>query len=405
MNRSLLILPLLLALAVGGWFLFGTGGPAETPLAASPPLGAVDGARAQDPLPNSEVLLRSTKPSADSGRGALKRPLLSLLARSATDGRELEQAQVLIEAVGVKASPRTIQASGTASKPAELDPGSWRVTFQAEGYVSQTREVDLSPGDEESVEVRLVRGARVAGRAEDRFGRPLGGGKLFFLAPGQVHPRFPRDAEGILSTSIDREGNIEPISIPPELYTITYGNLGTPKLKTEGRLSAGEDTELLIVLGGKSVVRFELDRIPDEKRRIEVRLETLDKEKLAREQQKLLENPARAAKLQQKNKPPKERWRAQGHARIESGVGELHRARPGVYRVTLLARPGEYSSEPILVLKEDESVLVRIQTPPLPEREGNRKGDPKLPKAGPLNISIIRNPRDPEQRDDGIYWR
>ena len=73
--------------------------------------------------------------------------------------------------------------------------------------------------------------------------------------------------------------------------------------------------------------------------------------------------------------------------------------------MTLLARSGEYSSEPILVLREDESVVVRIQAPPLPARADNRKRDPKLPKDGPLNITVIRNPQDPTLKSDGMYWR
>ena len=249
-----------------------------------------------------------------------------------------------------------------------------------------------------------MRGAQITGSAQDRFGKPIAGQKLFFLAPGQAHPTFPRDAEGILSTSIDREGQIEAITIPPDVYTITYGNLGMPKLRTVGRVSPGEDAELSIVFGGKSVVRFELDTLPEEGRRLEVRIEEPDEKKLERDREKLLKNPERATKDQRKGKT-KERWRSRGRAQLKDGVCEIRRANPGIYRVTLVARPGEYSSEPILVLKEDQSVLVKIQTPFLPARSGNRKGDPKLPKDGPLNITVIRNPQDPNMRDNGIYWR
>ena len=409
MNRSLILLPLLLALAVGGWFVFGAEDHSTSP--AIPIPTRTDSEDVQEPV-QLPLLGQLDRPrdlsTSERTSGSLSRPQLSLLARRAAGGDELPDVVATIAPVQAETPVFTVQANASAPTATELDPGVWRVTFEAEGYVSQTREVDLELGDEEHLEVNLVRGAQITGNAQDRFGQPLGGQKLFFLAPGQAHPRFPRDAEGILTTTVDREGNIVPITLPPEMYTVTYGNLGTPKLKTEGRVNAGEDAELLIVLGGKSVVRFELDRFPEEDRRIEVRLEQQDQKKLARDQERQLKNPERAAKEQIKDKSKgktKERWRARGQAQLKNGVGEIHRARPGVYRVTLLARPGEYSSKPILVLKEDESVVVRIQAPPLPARADNRKRDPKLPKDGPLNITVIRNPQDPTLKSDGMYWR
>jgi hypothetical protein len=403
MNRSLLILPVLFAIALGGWLLYTTTDQADSPPAAAPQFSSGEELHIPDSLP---LLSQPSTPAhslISAARGALGRPRLTLLARKATDGRELDRARAIIEPVDAETPILTVEVGATASSPTELDPGSWLVTFEAEGYVSQTRTVDLALGDEERLEVSLMRGALVTGSVQDRFGRKLSGGKLFFLAPGQVHPRFPREAVGILTTDIDREGKIEAVSVPPELYTITYGNLGTPKLKTEGRLDAGETAELLIVLGGRNSVRFELDTLPEESRRIEVRLEEQDTDRLARDAERLLTNPGRAAKLAQKNKK-KERWRSRGQTRIKDGVGEIQRARPGLYRVTLLTRPGEYSSETLLQLGEDESVLVRIQTPPLRERSGPRKSDPKVPKDGPLNITILRDPESPEHKPDGIYW-
>jgi hypothetical protein len=411
MNRSLILIPLLLAGAVGVWFLFPDPGTTTAPelVAHIAKPSQVEESKEELPL-LAQLKLAEAALTEERTQGVLNRPQLSILARRAADGDELLEARATIEPLQTEDQDASIvvQTGTAASAATELDPGAWRVTFEAEGYVSQTREVDLKLGDEEHLEVSLVRGAQITGSAQDRFGQPLVGQKLFFLAPGQAHPRFPRDAEGILTTTVDREGNIVPITVPPEMYTVTYGNLGTPKLKTEGRVNAGEDAELLIVLGGKNVVRFELDRLPEEGRRIEVRLEQQDQKKLARDQERQLKKPERAAKEQSKEQgkgKTRERWRSRGQAQLKNGVGEIRRARPGVYRVTLLARPGEYSSEPILVLKEDESVLVKLQTPPLPDRSGNRKGDPKLPKNGPLNITILRNPQDSTRKSDGMYWR
>ncbi len=407
MNRSLIILPLLLAAAVGSWYLFSGSATTTTPEPVVPHAKTSQIEESEGALPLLDQLKRAEAAlSGERTQSALNKPQLSLLARRAADGGELPEARATIQPLQSEdqESSLVIETGSTTSGSTELDPGAWRVTFEAEGYVSEVREVDLKLGDEELLEVSLVRGAQITGSAQDRFGQPLAGQKLFFLAPGQAHPRFPRDAVGILTTSIDRSGQIEPITIPPELYTITYGNLGTPKLKTEGRVSAGEDAELSIVFGGRSRVRFELDTIPEEERRLEVRLEEVDEKRLARDQERQERNPERAAKERNKSKT-REHWRSRGRAVIRAGVGEILHASPGVYRVTLVARPGEYSSEPILVLKKDEYILVKLQTPPLPVRSGNRKGDPKLPKDGPLNITVLRSTQDPNMRDNGIYWR
>jgi len=406
MKRSLIIAPVVLALAVGGWYLSrDTGGSAPAPVGPGP--DGEESEASQDPLPLLDQLRQvEASPSGERSQGVLNKPLLSLLARRASDGGALTGTKVTInlrEAEDEDAAI-TVEMGSTEQETTELEAGAWLVTFEAEGYVPEAREVDLELGDEELLEVSLIRGARITGSAEDRFGQPLAGHKLFFLAPGQVHPRFPRDAEGILTTAIDRNGEIEPITIPPELYTITYGNLGTPRLKTEGRVNAGEDAELSIVYGGRSRVRFELSSVPDGERRLEVRLEELDEEKAARDQERLLKNPELAERVRAKGKS-RERWRARGRVPLKDGVGEIRRAKPGVYRVTLVARPGEYSSEPIFTLEQDESYLVKIQTPALPAREGNRKGDPKLPREGPLEVTIIKDPQDPDMRDDGLYWR
>ena len=41
----------------------------------------------------------------------------------------------------------------------------------------------------------------------------------------------------------------------------------------------------------------------------------------------------------------------------------------------------------------------------LPVRSGAKRNDPKTPTEGPLNITVIRNPPNPEWMQDGIYWR
>lgn len=407
MKRSLIVIPSLLALAVGAWYMSSDSGTAAAPEPVTPHAKADQVKEPEEALPLLDQLRRAEASlKEERTQGVLNKPQLFLLTRRAADGDELPGAQITIDPLQAEDQDSSIllEPSATATAATELDPGAWRVTFEAEGYVSQTREVDLELGDEEHLEVSLVRGAQITGSAQDRFGQRLTGQKLFFLAPGQVHPRFARDAEGILTTSIDREGNIVPITIPPDMYTVTYGNLGTPKLKTEGRVNAGEDAELSIVFGGRSMIRFELDTIPEGERRLEVRLEEVDEKKLARDQERLQRNPERAGKDRGKGKS-REHWRSRGRAQIRGGVADIHRASPGTYRVTLVARPGEYSSEPILVLKEDESVLVKVQTPALPARAGNRKGDPKLPKNGPLNITIVKNPQDPNMKENGMYWR
>ncbi|MCH2103069.1 MAG: hypothetical protein MK297_03540 [Planctomycetes bacterium] len=406
MKRPMIIAPVALAIAVGGWYLLTPSeGAAPAPVAPQPSQGSQE--QDMTPLPLLEQARQSGASAFEErSQGVLTKPLLSLLARKATDGEELAGVQVTLrplEAEGDEGAI-TVKTDADVGASAELDAGDWLVIFESEGYVPEARQVELDLGDEELLEVSLVRGARVTGSAADRFGQPLAGQKLFFLAPGQAHPRLPRDAEGILSTTIDRKGEIVPITVPPELYTITYGNLGAPKLKTEGRLNAGEDAELFIVYGGKSRVRFELDASQEEGRRLEVQLEELDEQRTQRERERRLKNPERAARDQAKGKRL-EQWRKGGKATLRDGVGEIRRARPGVYRVTLLTRPGEYSSEPLLTLEADQSVLVKIQAPALPARSGSRKGDPKVPKEGPLNVTIIRDSEDPNMRDEGLYWR
>ena len=182
---------------------------------------------------------------------------------------------------------------------------------------------------------------------------------MLFIPQGVPYPRFPRELQGVFTTGIDREGNITPISLPEDDYTIAYGNVGTATLQTQSRLNAGETNHLEVVFGGKSMVRFELDRSPEEKRTLEVRLELQDKKKMERDQERLLRKPGRANKAQERGKS-KEKWKTAGKANIKEGVAQLFNAKPGTYRVTLLARPGEYSSSTMLTLEADESVLVNV---------------------------------------------
>jgi hypothetical protein len=58
----------------------------------------------------------------------------------------------------------------------------------------------------------------------------------------------------------------------------------------------------------------------------------------------------------------------------------------------------------MLELSEDESIVVHITMPPLPERSGPRRGDPKTPNEGPLQVNIERKGFPSERQAAGIYW-
>lgn len=447
MNRSILFIPVALALAIGVWSIATEKRDSESETIPSPEATATVTSSEQNGLPlYSDPLALVAEPEAQ--RDALKRPTLALQARSAADGKDLSQATVTIQTKeqaieaatykpGAKRdrdssisdetptkdgspfswatkgdsvkkkpsnSPLSLSLSADGDSSTELDPGAWSVTFEAPGFVSQTLEINLGMGDEESLSASLSQAVIVQGSVQDRFGRALGGSKLLFIPQGRAYPRFSRELQGIFTTTVDRQGNITPLSLPEDDYTIAYGNLGSPKLQTQARLNAGETNNLEIVFGGKSMVRFELDRTPEEKRRIEVSLEVQDLKKIQRDEERLLRNPKQANSLQKRDKT-KERWKHAGRTQIRGSVGEMFNVRPGTYRVTLVARPGEYSSSSMLTLEADEFVLVNVQLPMLPERSGAKRNDPKTPKEGPLNISIHRNPSNPEWKQDGIYWR
>ena len=442
MNRNLLAFLSLLALITGGLMLSARDDEKSPEQIASPELVASESENAQDELPlySDPIDLVSEQ---ETQRDVIKQPTLSLEARSARDGKELSRVKVTIQSKELaneaktkrpgtgrtkaseelsgappkdgrpftwgsttkrqeepSSSPVSFDLTPEVTAATELTPGEWSVSFEAAGYVSQTKELSLKLGDEESLSVSLVRAAIVQGAVQDRFGRALGGSRMLFIPPGVAYPRFSRELQNVFSTTIDREGNITPISLPEDNYLIAYGNLGSPKLQTQARLNAGETNNLEVVFGGKSRVRFELDTSPEEKRRIEVRLEVQDLKKIQRDEERLSREPQRAAKGK-----AKERWKAADRTTLRDGVGEIFNAKPGTYRVTLLARPGEYSSSTMLTLEADESVLINMQLPNLLDRSGPRKNDPKTPKEGPLNIRIQREPRSEEWKQDGIYWR
>lgn len=96
--------------------------------------------------------------------------------------------------------------------------------------------------------------------------------------------------------------------------------------------------------------------------------------------------------------------RTRGRAVIRDGAGTVRCARPGTHRISLLAKPGEYSAQEMLEVGEDESIVVRITTPPLPERSGARRNDPKTPNEGPLTVKIEREGFPSERQAPGIYW-
>ena len=237
MNRSSLLTLAALTLVAGVWMLAAGEGEEEQKEIASPEIApsVIGGETIELPLYNEAATVVT---EAEVRRDALKRPILSLQARSALNGEALTQTEATIRTRAKEAeaktartntgrprgaqlaneapskevtsfswantndtpqkkelSPSTINlafgADGTSST--ELDPGDWVVTFEAAGYVSQTRALSLKLGDEESLSVNLVRAAIVQGSVRDRFGRSQGGSKMLFIPPGVAYPRFSRE--------------------------------------------------------------------------------------------------------------------------------------------------------------------------------------------------------------------
>ena len=345
-----------------------------------------------------------------SGRASVARPTLTLVVTSSAGGRELPAATArLLLADAVEGEEGRALSTG-AGRATALDIGIWQVTLEAARHLPSTRTIELEAGDELIVSVTLVRGCEITGNAENRLGESLSRGRLIFLPEGRAYPHFPRQEEGLAIGRFDRSGNLEPMLVGPGRYTLCYGSYGSPDLELPCTIQAGVDRHLQVVFGGQNTVRFELDPVPEGNRRVEVRLEVpRDQEERGsdgdeeNERRQHEPNPNRIARAAARGKDL-QRWRAQGRATIRDGVGTIHRARAGTYRITLVSKPGEYSAPEMLELSEDESIVVHISVPPLPERSGSRRNDPKIPNEGPLQVNIERNGFPSERRPAGIYW-
>ncbi|MDP6538436.1 MAG: hypothetical protein QF410_02720 [Planctomycetota bacterium] len=409
MRRALLLLTLAAALAagllvfqranesLGGGAIEPRGPDAREATAAAGTLR-----EPEEPLPEPEP---APSPAA---RAAVGPPTLAFRVTSSEGGAMLPEAtaRVLAAAGGDAAQPRSLStAEGEATA---LDVGVWNVTLDAPGHIPHTRIVELEPGDERTLAVTLVRGCKITGTAENRVGEPVSRGRLVFLPEGREFPAFPRDEAGLFIARFDRKGVLEPMLVAPGRYTLCYGSYGRADFRLPCTIQAGADREVLVVSGGDSIVRFELDPLPESNRRIEV---VLQKPKESREEDDEDErrrrgrnSPERIARAAAKGKDLT-RWETRGRAIIRDGVGSVRRARPGTYRLALLARPGEYIAEEEFEVGSDESIVVRIATPVLPARSGARRNDPKTPQEGPLQVTIEREGSPSERPSPGIFWR
>ena len=128
MNRSLIFIPLILAVAVGGWYLFAGSGITAPPELTAPAVKAGQPEESKEALPLLDQLKRAEATlSEQRTQGALNRPQLSLLARRAADGNNLPEARATIEPLQSEDqdSPVVIETGTTASA---LGKSAWTVS-------------------------------------------------------------------------------------------------------------------------------------------------------------------------------------------------------------------------------------------------------------------------------------
>ena len=84
---------------------------------------------------------------------------------------------------GFERIPRTFNNSEGRFLIEDLNSGVYELTVQTEGYAPSKLKIDLLPGDRQSVEVVLVRGARLRGVVvNDLNGEPIGGASVYISA-------------------------------------------------------------------------------------------------------------------------------------------------------------------------------------------------------------------------------
>jgi protocatechuate 3,4-dioxygenase beta subunit len=97
-----------------------------------------------------------------------------------------------------------------------LSPRSYRLTAEDDRFVSWSRRVRIAPGQSETQDVPLTRGATLAGRVVDGEGRPIEGARVLVSRGGESAIRsFMRRLEGEPSVRTGRDGSFRATRLSP----------------------------------------------------------------------------------------------------------------------------------------------------------------------------------------------
>jgi len=139
--------------------------------------------------------------------------------------------------------------SGKSAFPG-VNPGPYRLDADANGYISQRRQlsgifdggilVNVSSGEKNSVVLRLERAGAVSGSVKDSNNRLIAGLSVYLLRPSFA-PSGERTLNVVAAATTDNAGRFEVDGLKPGRYSIAAGPRGTftvPPRRTSGESQA-----------------------------------------------------------------------------------------------------------------------------------------------------------------------
>lgn len=155
------------------------------------------------------------------------------------DSMVLEGVTVTIEGAGYSNSATTDEDG--LYQFSDLAPGDYKLTFELDGYVSQTQAVTIAAGDdyELNVTLELIIKAMITGNVVDKNGDPIGGAKVKLKG---VKTKY------LQNVTLDEDGYFEFTDLEADTYILIVKAKGYKQYRKTLKVAEGEQVEDLEVV-------------------------------------------------------------------------------------------------------------------------------------------------------------
>lgn len=169
------------------------------------------------------------------------------------DGVQLADAVVTL----TREDERAILTGGGVHRFGTLAPGAWIVLIEHPDFIEHIETVQIAPGADESLNIRLYPDLLITGTIHDRFGRKQVGQYIWFLKAGEQYPGRMRRAQKMFGGQVQPSGAFEahiPADVP---LRMVVGLPGKPRWEDRApiTLHAGDPQHLDLVISGTTLTK------------------------------------------------------------------------------------------------------------------------------------------------------